>query len=81
MRNQAGVVGATILGVVIMVVTVGPSSAVPQSDGVPVPARISFDHDLERLESKNKHNCEGKHRKEEYNKKLILQEGMYGVSI
>jgi len=37
--------------------------------------------DLERLESKNKHNCEGKHRKEEYNKKLILQEGMYGVSI
>jgi Skp family chaperone for outer membrane proteins len=33
MRNQAGVVGATILGVVIMVVTVGPSSAVPQSDG------------------------------------------------
>ncbi len=48
---------------------------------VPVPARISFDHDLERLESKNKHNCEGKHRKEEYNKKLILQEGMYGVSI
>jgi hypothetical protein len=48
---------------------------------VSVPARISFDHDLERLESKNKHNCGGKHRKEEYNKKLILQEGMYGVSI
>ena len=48
---------------------------------VPVPARISFDHHLERLESKNEHTCEGKHREEEYNKKLILQEGTHGVSI
>ena len=33
MRNQAGVIGAAILGVLIMVVTVGPSSALPQSGG------------------------------------------------
>tara|TARA_B100000929_G_scaffold14426_2_gene11702 strand:- start:2043 stop:2585 length:543 start_codon:yes stop_codon:yes gene_type:complete len=33
MRNQAGVIGAAILGVLIMVVTVGPSSALPQGGG------------------------------------------------
>ena len=33
MRNQVAVIGAAILGVLIMLVTVGPSSAVPQGGG------------------------------------------------
>ena len=33
MRNQVAVIGAAILGVLIMVVTVGPSSALPQGGG------------------------------------------------
>ena len=33
MRNQVAIIGAAILGVLIMLVTVGPSSALPQGGG------------------------------------------------